>query len=164
MRAFAFQDVAPRDIAKAAVETVHAYYQQCGRKLPVEIADNLPMIVADEDSMVQVFLNLLDNACKYSNGEKNIELNVYEKEHAVCFEVKDNGIGMAKRELSKIMDRFYQVDQSLTRKVGGAGLGLSIVNFIVDAHGGNIDIQSEQGKGSTFSVKIPMNGGAVSPQ
>jgi len=67
---------------------------------------------------------------------------------------------MAKRELSKIMDRFYQIDQSLTRKVGGAGLGLSIVNFIVEAHGAVIDVESELGKGSVFTVKVPVNGGS----
>lgn len=150
-----FEDVAPGDIARTAVETVHENYEQCGCILTVDVSEPLPVIVADKDSMVQVLLNLLDNACKYSNGEKKIAVRIFEKEHAVCFEVKDNGIGMAKRELSKIMERFYQVDQSLTRKVGGAGLGLSIVSFIVDAHGGKIDIQSELGKGSTFTVKLP---------
>jgi len=70
-------------------------------------------------------------------------------------------IGMAKRELSKILDRFYQVDQSLSRKCGGAGLGLSIVNFIVDAHGGKIDIESEPGEGSTFTVRIPATDATV---
>ncbi|RKX34751.1 MAG: hypothetical protein DRP64_19835 [Verrucomicrobia bacterium] len=109
--------------------------------------------------MITVLLNLLDNACKYSDDDKRIELRVFEKDHAVCFQVKDNGIGMAKRELSKILDRFYQVDQSLSRKCGGAGLGLSIVNFVVDAHGGKIDIQSELGIGSTFTIEIPLNGG-----
>ncbi len=160
-RSFSFEDVAPGDIAKTAVETVHENYEQCGCKLSVEVAEKLPMIVADRDSMVQVLLNLLDNACKYSNGDKQIELKVFTKAQSVCFEVNDNGIGMAKRELSKIMDRFYQVDQSMTRNVGGAGLGLSIVSFIVDAHGGTIDIESELGKGSVFTVEIPAIDAAV---
>ena len=157
-KSFDFEDVAPSDIARAAVETVHENYEQCGCRLSVHVDEALPALVADHDSMVQVLLNLLDNACKYSDGDKRIELRVFKDAEAVCFEVKDNGIGMAKRELSKILDRFYQVDQSLTRKVGGAGLGLSIVNFIIDAHGGKIDIESELGKGSIFTVKIPLNG------
>jgi signal transduction histidine kinase len=159
-RTFNFGDVAPAEIVEAATDAVHENYERSGCNLAVEVADGLPPIVADKDAMVTVLLNLLDNACKYSEGDKHIELRIFEKEHAVCFQVKDNGIGMAKRELSKIFDRFYQVDQSLTRKVGGAGLGLSIVSFVVDAHGGTIDIQSELGKGSIFTVKIPLNGGS----
>jgi len=159
-RTFRFEDVAPDSIANHAADAVRENYECSDCKVKLDVADDLPPIVADEDSMITVLLNLLDNACKYSEGEKCIELNVYEKEHAVCFQVKDNGIGIAKRELSKILERFYQVDQSLTRKVGGSGLGLSIVNFIVDAHGGEIDIQSELGKGSVFTVKIPLNGGS----
>ncbi|VGO17927.1 Alkaline phosphatase synthesis sensor protein PhoR [Pontiella desulfatans] len=157
-RSLHFEDVAPGELVHIAVETVHENYEQCGCSLTVEIAENPPPILADRDSMVQVLLNLLDNACKYSDGDKCIRLRVFEKEQAVCFEVADNGIGMTAREQSKIFDRFYQVDQSMTRKVGGAGLGLSIVNFIVGAHGGKIDIESELGSGSVFTVRIPLNG------
>lgn len=157
-RTLDFEDVSPAELAQAAAETVHENFERCGCKLSVDIAQDLPPIVADLDSMVQVLLNLLDNACKYSDGDKRIALRVFEREHAVCFEVADRGIGMTPREQAKIFDRFYQVDQSMTRKVGGAGLGLSIVKFIVDAHGAKIDIESELGKGSVFMVSIPLNG------
>ena len=158
-RTFNFADVAPAEIAEAATDAVRESYERSGCKLSLQVADGLPSIVADKDAMVTVLLNLLDNGCKYSESDKRIELKVFEKEQSVCFEVADHGIGLAKRELSKIMERFYQVDQSMTRKVGGAGLGLSIVKFIVEAHGGAIDIQSELGTGSAFTVKIPINGG-----
>jgi len=157
-RTFCFEDVEPSAIATVATDAVHESFECLGCTLTMDVADNLPPIVADEDSMITVLLNLLDNACKYSDDDKRIELRVFEKDHAVCFQVQDNGIGMAKRELSKVLDRFYQVDQSLSRKCGGAGLGLSIVNFVVDAHGGKIDIESEPGKGSVFTVKVPVNG------
>ena len=157
-RTFNFEDVEPASIAATATDTVRENYESSGCTLTMQVADKLPPIIADKDAMITVLLNLLDNACKYSNDNKQIELKVFEKESAICFQVQDNGIGMAKRELSKILDRFYQVDQSLSRKCGGAGLGLSIVNFIVEAHGGKIDIQSEPGEGSTFTVKIPLNG------
>ena len=156
-RSLDFEEVAPGALANTAVETVHENYERCGCKLSIEVAEHLPDITADRDSMVQVLLNLLDNACKYSEDDKLIKLSVFERDHAVCFEVADHGIGMSPRERSKIFDRFYQVDQSMTRKVGGAGLGLSIVKFIVDAHGGTIDIESELGKGSVFTVKITGN-------
>ena len=103
-------------------------------------------------------INLLDNACKYTNGEKRIATRAYADGRHVWFEVEDNGIGLAPAESRKIFDRFYQVDQSLTRQHGGCGLGLSIVKFIVEAHGGKVDVQSEPGKGSTFRVRIPMAG------
>jgi len=160
-RTFCFEDLEPAAIAASATDAVHENFECSGCTLTMQVADNLPLIVADEDSMITVLLNLLDNACKYSDDDKRIELRVFEKDHAVCFQVQDNGIGMAKRELSKILDRFYQVDQSLSRKCGGAGLGLSIVNFIVDAHGGKIDIESEPGEGSTFTVRIPATDATV---
>ena len=71
------------------------------------------------------------------------------------FAVEDNGIGIAARERKKIFRRFYQVDRRLAREAGGVGLGLSIVEFIVRAHGGSIDVKSQPGRGSTFSVAIP---------
>jgi signal transduction histidine kinase len=156
---FCFEDCAPASIATIAADAVRENYECANCKISIAITDGLPPIVADTDAMVTVLLNLLDNACKYSNGDKRIELRVFEKDHAICFQVEDNGIGIPKRELSKIMERFYQIDQSLTRKVGGAGLGLSIVNFIVEAHGGKIGVESEPDVGSVFTVTIPLNGG-----
>ena len=137
---------------------MHAGFERAGCRLSVDVAEDLPPILADRDAMVTVLVNLLDNACKYSNEDKRIQLKVFGQEHAVYVRVEDNGIGIAKRELSKVLEKFYQVDQSLTRKVGGAGLGLSIVSFIVAAHGGKIEVESELGKGSSLTVELPMNG------
>jgi two-component system sensor histidine kinase SenX3 len=102
-----------------------------------------------------VLLNLLDNAYKYTD-EKNrrIELRVFETAGRVLFAVKDNGIGIAESERKKIFRRFYQVDRRLARQAGGVGLGLSIVEFIVKAHGGEISVYSQPGQGSTFTVSL----------
>ena len=102
-----------------------------------------------------VLLNLLDNACKYTPGEKRIALRATCKNGYVVFAVEDNGIGIAPRERKKIFRRFYQVDRRLVRESGGCGLGLSIVDFIVRAHGGTVEVESQPGKGSTFSVILP---------
>jgi signal transduction histidine kinase len=75
----------------------------------------------------------------------------------IVLSVADNGIGIPRRALRRIFDRFYQVDQSLSRRAGGCGLGLSIVQFIVAAHGGTVTVTSEPGKGSCFSVRLPAN-------
>ncbi len=73
----------------------------------------------------------------------------------VCFEVQDNGIGLSRRAAQKIFERFYRVDHELSRRAEGCGLGLSIVRFIVNAHGGTVTVRSELGEGSTFTVRLP---------
>ena len=154
-RSFEFTDASPDQIVRTAVETIRDRFEAAGCKLSIEIAPDLPTIVADRDAMVTVLLNLLDNAYKYSENEKQITLRSYLKDGRVFFEVEDRGIGLSRRDRERIFGRFYQVDQSLSRKTGGCGLGLSIVKFIVEAHGGTIDVNSQSGKGSRFTVSIP---------
>ncbi len=113
------------------------------------------------NALITVVVNLLDNAYKYSGDEKEIAIRVFAEEGRVCFSVADNGVGISRRDRKRIFERFYQVDQSLSRAAGGCGLGLAIVKFIVDAHGGTVDVASEPGKGSEFIVRLPAHGGAV---
>ena len=110
---------------------------------------------ADKDALVTVMLNLLDNAYKYCDNDRHVFLRAYLADGNVCLEVEDNGIGISRRACRKMFDRFWQADRSLSRNVGGCGLGLSIVKFIVEAHGGSIDVKSQPDKGSTFTVKLP---------
>lgn len=112
--------------------------------------------MADKDAMATVLVNLLDNAYKYSYDDKQIELNAFANNNLVCFSVKDNGIGLTHRQIKKVFDRFYQADTNLSRQAEGTGLGLSIVKFIVDAHKGKIDVESKPGKGSIFTVTLPI--------
>jgi len=105
--------------------------------------------------MITVLLNLLDNAHKYTGDEKRIELSVAAEGGNVRFAVRDNGVGLSRSAARKVFKRFYQADQRLSRSQSGCGLGLSIVRFIVDAHGGTIRVDSKLGQGSTFTVTIP---------
>ena len=102
-----------------------------------------------------MFVNLLDNAWKYTGDEKLVGLRAFAEDDGVCIKVSDNGIGLSRRSVQRIFDRFYQVDQTLSRQAGGCGLGLSIVKFIIDAHGGEVSVQSQPGQGSTFRMKLP---------
>lgn len=154
-RAFEFTEVRPDQVVQAAVGTVRERFEAAGFRLELETAPALPTITADKDALVTVLLNLLDNAFKYSDKDKRIAVRANASDKEVCFEVEDHGIGLSRRDLRKVWDRFYQVDQSLSRRVGGCGLGLSIVKFIVEAHGGRVDVESQPGKGSTFRVRIP---------
>jgi signal transduction histidine kinase len=154
-KAFDLAHVRPEDVVNAAARVARSKFGPGGCRFDLTIAPGLPTISADRDAMVTVLLNLLDNAYKYSEGDRHIELRAFEADGRVCFEVRDNGIGLSRRAIGKAFDRFYQVDRTLSRNSGGCGLGLSIVKFIVNAHGGSIDVKSQPGKGSTFTVRLP---------
>jgi signal transduction histidine kinase len=154
--AFTLTDARPEAMTRDATEAVRTKYAAHSCHLTVDIAKDLPEIPADHDAIVTVLVNLLDNACKYTNSNKQVSLKVFPEAAWVCFSVTDNGIGIARRHLRKIFDRFYQVDSSLARKAEGCGLGLSIVKFIVDAHKGKLTVESKPDQGSTFTMKLPV--------
>jgi len=142
-------------IAASAAESVTDRFNAAGCKFEVSIDSNLPQIDADPDALITVVLNLLDNAYKYTNQNKHVELRAFADDGCVCFEVQDNGIGLSRRAAQKVFERFYRVDDELSRTAEGSGLGLSIVRFIVSAHGGTVAVRSEPGKGSTITVRLP---------
>lgn len=109
----------------------------------------------DEELLKIVFSNLITNALKYSQEDKICEITLKEKKETLCIDFKDHGIGIPESDLHKIFERFYRVDKARTRKMGGAGLGLSLVKTIIEKHGGKIDVTSTFGKGSTFSITLP---------
>jgi len=117
-------------------------------------------IWADQDRMVQMILNLVDNAIKYTSlkeiGEKRVKVRVIKEGDYAVIEVSDTGPGIPKEALPRLFDRFYRVDKGRSRKMGGSGLGLSIVKSIVDRHGGQISVNSEVGVGTTFIVRLPI--------
>ena len=155
-QSFERKQVPAGTVVEAAAASVADRFRASGCRFEVQITPDLPALIADHDALVTVLLNLLDNAYKYSNEERHIVLRSYRENGHVCFAVRDNGIGLSNRVAGKIFDRFYQVDQSLSRPGSGCGLGLSIVKFIVSAHGGSVDVDSRPGEGSTFTVRLPV--------
>jgi signal transduction histidine kinase len=155
LRKFDIRATEPERVVEAAVASAQDRLQSPDCHFAVEVSPGLPPVRADADALVTVLLNLLDNAYKYSPGEKRIVLRAACEDGHVVFAVKDQGIGIAPREQKRIFRRFYQVDRRLARESGGVGLGLSIVEFIVRAHGGSVQVESQPGKGSTFSVVMP---------
>ncbi len=158
--AFQFESVPPESIIRDAVESVRERFDRPGCELQFAVDGHLPEVRCDRDAMVTVLLNLIDNAYKYSKKEKRIRLGAKQVNGFVRFEVEDNGVGIPRRAKKRIFERFYQVEQGLSREQGGVGLGLSIVRFILDAHGGRILLESEPGKGTTFFVDVPIAGAA----
>jgi len=110
-------------------------------------------VFGDKDKIRQVFVNLLQNAIKYTD-EGSIEILLDEEKKLVKISVKDTGIGIPEEDLNRVFERFYRVDKARSRAVGGTGLGLAIVKHIIEAHNSKIIVQSKQGEGSTFSFKL----------
>lgn len=116
---------------------------------------NLPLIEGDSERLGQVFHNLIENAIKFTPEKRRIDISSEKKGYSFIISVKDKGIGISSRNLNKIFDKFYQVDTGLDRKYRGSGLGLTICQGIVKAHGGEIKVKSELKKGTTFKIILP---------
>jgi signal transduction histidine kinase len=112
----------------------------------------------DDELLKRMMLNLLDNAVKYTPEGGEISVELARRNGHARIVVRDTGIGIAEPEQLHVFDRFYRVDKARSRALGGAGLGLSIVRWIVEAHGGNIGLESAPGKGSKFIVELPLKG------
>jgi two-component system phosphate regulon sensor histidine kinase PhoR len=112
-------------------------------------------VFADPDILELAIINLLDNACKYSPPPAQITVRIDEKEGEAIIVISDRGMGIPEQDLEKIFDRFYTVDKAHSRRLGGAGLGLSIVKTIVEKHNGTIGVVSKLGKGTTFTLTLP---------
>lgn len=146
----------PGAAAREAVRALEPRLQAPGCDFQLTMPAELPEILADRDALVTVLTNLLENAWKYSGEQKEIVLEVGADGESVRFSVRDNGLGLSKAEQRAIFEPFYQVDQKLTRAREGCGLGLSIVRRIVEAHRGRVEVRSQPGIGSVFSVILPI--------
>ena len=143
------------DLADLAARSAARLESQTGRRIELSFAENFPAILGDETRLRQVIDNLLTNAIKYSPEGKTITLGGrFSRQNATVF-VRDDGAGIPKDELSRVFDRFYRIDNSITRRTQGTGLGLYLVKAIVEAHGGEIAVKSQVGSGSTFYFTIP---------
>lgn len=124
-------------------------------KLTYEFSDKSIKVCSNRDYIKQIFLNLIDNAIKYTPENKEVHVNVSSLNGNICISVKDTGVGIPEEDIERIFERFYRVDKARSRDVGGTGLGLAIIKHIVKSLGGNISVKSELGKGSEFIVIIP---------
>jgi signal transduction histidine kinase len=152
---FKFDLVPVAPMIEAAIEAMGERLQAPACCLEVQIDPDLPLIRADADAITMALVNLLDNACKYSDEPKRIQVRARAQDSQVLLTVRDNGIGIARHNAQKVFRSFYQVDRRLSRKEGGCGLGLSIVASIAAAHRGRASLQSEPGCGSTFTISVP---------
>lgn len=141
------------EYARRNLRRVWEHHDETDRIRP-ELAPNLPPVLADKQGLSTVLQLLLDNAIKFS--EKEVEVLARQEGDTVQIVVRDYGIGIASDQLQAIFETFYQVDSSSTRRYGGAGVGLAIVNLILDNHDTTIYVESTPGEGSTFSFGLPV--------
>jgi len=140
------------DKALAAFDTATIGRSQ---EVGVTLAPDLPQLLADDEALVDALVNLLSNAYKYTGDDKEITLGASADARHLRLWVSDNGPGIPRREQRRIFQKFYRMDDRLARDVEGSGLGLAIVRHVAHAHGGRIDVDSEDGGGSTFTIVLP---------
>lgn len=145
------QRVAPGDIVNAALRSAHSSADKKGVRLIAASSEDLPSIKADGDQISRALGNLVDNAVRHTDRGGTVKIGANRAEHQVTFSVEDTGAGIPKEYLATIFERFVQVPGATH---GGAGLGLSIAQTIVQAHGGQMSVESELGKGSVFSFSL----------
>lgn len=155
VRAFVREPVSVASLVQPVVDTLLAHGELSRDALTVDLPPTLPDVLADPDAMGQVLRNLLENAVKYSGGNRRIAVEAQAIGSRVAIDVTDNGAGIERKDLKRIFDRFYRADDLLARRTEGSGLGLSIARRIVDAHGGRLTVKSRPGYGSTFTVELP---------
>ena len=154
-RVYELDDDDVPSIVRDAVEAFRA--SNVGRAIPLEVrvAEGLPTILADRGALVDALVNLLSNADKYGGDDGWIGLTADVDEGGVRLEVSDHGIGIPRSEQRRIFQKFYRVDERLSRSAEGTGLGLAIVSHVVRAHGGRVKVESAPGTGSTFALLLP---------
>ena len=141
------------------LESISSMYKERidkkSQKLIFEIANNFTEITADEEKLIQIFSNLIDNAIKFTGQGGVITVKCYDVQDKIKIEVSDTGIGIPKEHLPRIFERFYRVDKARSREMGGTGLGLAIVKHLIQLHGGTVSVESQPGRGSSFTVVLP---------
>ena len=125
------------------------------RMSDVELPDDLPVLHFDREAIGQVLTNLLSNASKYGADGKWVGVKVRDKGDFVTISVADKGMGIAPDEVKRVFDEFFRSEDAAVRRKKGTGIGLAIVRYIVEAHGGSITVRSTRGSGTTFTVSLP---------
>ena len=146
------------EIIRDTLESYRYHLEKKGFVIHSEIASDLPEMNFDGEAIASVLVNLLSNAMKFSPKEKEVTVKLFQDDGNAVLQVSDKGIGISQNEIPKIFERFYQSVNKIDYESRGSGLGLTLVKHITEAHGGKIEVESEAGIGSVFTVSIPLDG------
>ncbi len=148
---------APIKIKGIILENIDVFKHQSNKHtFKLNLPDDLVKIEADKDKINQVIENLISNAVKFSPQGGEITVSVERAKDELKVNVSDNGIGIPEKDLPHIFEKFYRASNASSEAIGGTGLGLGIVKYIVESHGGKISVESKLGEGSTFSFVLPV--------
>ncbi|HET7291218.1 MAG TPA: GAF domain-containing protein [Vicinamibacteria bacterium] len=153
-----------RELAEAGLEPLRRVAEKKGIPLCLEFPAGPMRFQGDQSLLLQVIRKLVDNALKYSSSGGRVTIRGGEEEHELLLQVADTGIGIAPEHIPRIFEKFYTVDGSLARKAGGTGVGLYLVREILRLHRGSVAVQSEPGRGSVFSVRVPKSFAPAPPE
>jgi signal transduction histidine kinase/tetratricopeptide (TPR) repeat protein len=154
-REYRFEPLDPSPWLRTLVADFVTEIAANGAAVEADIQDGLPPISADKEALGSAVRNLLDNAVKYSPGSKTVWLDAGAAGDAVKISVRDKGVGISENDRKRIFDRFYRAEGEISKRIKGAGLGLSLVKHVVTAHGGTVECQSRVGEGSIFTIRLP---------
>lgn len=154
-RKYSKQEMSVNAVTKEVMNTYSYHLESNGFEYDFVPTDELPHVSADREAIIEVVVNLIDNAMKYSVDTKRVELHTGIEQDMVCITVKDHGMGIPKNQLNKLFEKFYRVPKGDVHDTKGAGLGLTIVKQIMDAHEGKVLVESTEGKGSAFKLLFP---------
>jgi len=150
------------EVVSDSVHRVQALAERAGIQIDLSTPETPQMIEGDFRQLVSAVGNVVDNAVKYSDSGSTVHVSVFKSGNSVIIKVEDHGIGISAEHLDRIFERFYRADRARSRDTGGTGLGLSIVRNIVTQHGGQVNVESLEGKGSTFTLVFPLKSGEAS--
>jgi len=145
----------PKNLESSIAEIIEQkrdFLENRGFKLSFNVDTNESWVMVDQGHFDTIFNNLLDNAVKYSQDDKRIEITLFSRSGSLCVSVKDHGIGIPKKEQNHIFDKFYRVEDSLTARTKGHGLGLSIVKHLTELNDADVEVESQPGKGTIFTL------------
>jgi signal transduction histidine kinase len=153
---YSFRETDVADLVRSTLESYRFEIEQNGFHFEQNIDNNLPPLKVDREAIARSLLNLVSNAVKYSASRKYLGVHLYRRDGNVNLEVVDHGIGIPAKEQLKIFEKFYRVGDPLVHNTKGSGLGLSLVRHIVQAHGGQVAVESAPGHGSKFIIILPL--------
>ena len=145
-----------RDVVNGAMDSFRLRLEDAGFHYEVSLPDAVPKVLGDSRALQHCLLNLLDNAVKYSKDKKDVRVAVETHDGMVGLAVRDHGIGIPAEDQERIFEKFARVESGLVHTVKGAGLGLSLVEMLVRAHHGRVEVASTPGEGSTFTILLPI--------
>jgi signal transduction histidine kinase len=153
---FKFEKIDTGELFEEIVSTIQEQVHHKGFVIQLKSEKSLPPVKVDSAAITQAVTNLIDNAIKFSGESREIIVKSFKENQHLVISVRDFGLGIRKDEVDKVFERFHRGGDELTRTVKGSGLGLTIVKHIVEAHHGKVYVESEQGSGSTFSIRLPL--------